>query len=147
MNYQIRGNNQQDHEEVVKNLYLEYLVWLIWVMLWFHFASLKRFKFFRADHDFSTSVWMVFRYKYFFPWNPGYEVNTIPCHLSKLWYTAAAMYCIKILSMAARSEVDVDPTKNQFDANSAFFQILPYRLFEISAKLHRFSSIRKSLLL
>ena len=40
--------------------------------------------FFQADHDISTSVWLVFRSEVFFPGHPGYEVNTDPCHASKI---------------------------------------------------------------
>ena len=39
---------------------------------------------FGADHDISTSVWLVFRSKNVFPWHPRYEVNTDLCHVSKL---------------------------------------------------------------
>ena len=34
--------------------------------------------YFPAEHDISTPVWMDFRSEIFFPWYPGYEVNTIP---------------------------------------------------------------------
>ena len=48
----------------------------------------NKLRFFRADHDISTPVWMVFRSEYFFQWHPGYEINTYACHVSKLWYMA-----------------------------------------------------------
>ena len=38
----------------------------------------------RADHYISAPVWMDFRSEIFFPWHPGYKVNTNPCHVSKL---------------------------------------------------------------